>query len=166
MDIGSLFNMGMGYFGREIGSFGDIVFEVSSLKVKTLDGYSRDTTVRLASHDVIGKKPVIEYIGPGTDSIKFTMKFNKFWGVNPEEEVESVRQMAQTGQAAYLIIGGKPLSDYKFIIESVSETIKAWDKSGNVINAQIDITAKEYPENIPATMNDTTNEEGADSGNV
>lgn len=148
----------------EIGSFGDIIFESSTRRVRTLDGYTRDTTARLASHDIIGKKPVIEFIGPGTDSIKFTMKFNSMWGVDPEEEVEAVRQMAQTGQAAYLIIGGKPVSEYKLVIESISETIKAWNGFGKVISSQVDITAKEYPENVPATSNKETAEGGSDTG--
>ena len=64
-----------------IGTFGNVVFETSNDLVRTFKDMTRDTNVRLASHDIIGKKPVIEWIGPGTDTIKFSMQFNSILGV-------------------------------------------------------------------------------------
>lgn len=45
-----------------IGTFGNVVFETSNDLVRTFKDMTRDTNVRLASHDIIGKKPVIEWI--------------------------------------------------------------------------------------------------------
>ena len=140
-----------------IGTFGNVVFETSNDLVRTFKDMTRDTNVRLASHDIIGKKPVIEWIGPGTDTIKFSMQFNSILGVEPKDEEKKLRDMAQTGKVAHIIVGGEPVSDYKFIIESISSSGRIYDRDGNLIKSMVDITVKEYPENVTVTQKGGTN---------
>jgi len=140
-----------------IGTFGAVVFETSTDLVRTFKDMTRDTNVRLASHDIIGKKPVIEWIGPGTDTIKFSMQFNSILGVEPSDEEKKLRDMAQTGKVAHIIVGGEPISDYKFIIESISSSGRIYDRDGNLIKSMVDITVKEYPENVTVTQQGGTN---------
>lgn len=140
-----------------IGTFGNVVFETSNDLVRTFKDVTRDTNVRLASHDIIGKKPVIEWIGPGTDTIKFSMQFNSILGVEPKDEEKKLRDMAQTGKVAHIIVGGEPISDYKFIIESISSSGRIYDRDGNLIKSMVDITVKEYPENVTVTQKGGTN---------
>lgn len=140
-----------------IGTFGNIIFETSNDLVRTFKDMTRDTNVRLASHDIIGKKPVIEWIGPGTDTIKFSMQFNSLLGVEPKDEEKKLRDMAQTGKVAHIIVGGEPVSDYKFIIESISSSGRIYDRDGNLIKSMVDITVKEYPENVTVTQKGGTN---------
>lgn len=140
-----------------IGTFGTVVFETSTNLVRTFKDMTRDTNVRLASHDIIGKKPVIEWIGPGTDTIKFSMQFNSILGVEPKNEEKKLHDMAQTGKVAHIIVGGEPVSDYKFIIESISSSGRVYDRDGNLIKSIVDITVKEYPENVTVTQQGGTN---------
>lgn len=140
-----------------IGTFGNVVFETSNDLVRTFKDMTRDTNVRLASHDIIGKKPVIEWIGPGTDTIKFSMQFNSILGVEPKDEEKKLRDMAQTGKVAHIIVGGEPISDYKFIIESINSSGRIYDRDGNLIKSMVDITVKEYPENVTVTQKGGTN---------
>lgn len=140
-----------------IGTFGAVVFETSTDLVRTFKDMTRDTNVRLANHDIIGKKPVIEWIGPGTDTIKFSMQFNSILGVEPSDEEKKLRDMAQTGKVAHIIVGGEPISDYKFIIESISSSGRIYDRDGNLIKSMVDITVKEYPENVTVTQQGGTN---------
>lgn len=140
-----------------IGTFGAVMFETSTDLVRTFKDMTRDTNVRLASHDIIGKKPVIEWIGPGTDTIKFSMQFNSILGVEPSDEEKKLRDMAQTGKVAHIIVGGEPISDYKFIIESISSSGRIYDRDGNLIKSMVDITVKEYPENVTVTQQGGTN---------
>lgn len=140
-----------------IGTFGNVIFETSNDLVRTFKDMTRDTNVRLASHDIIGKKPVIEWIGPGTDTIKFSMQFNSLLGVEPKDEEKKLRDMAQTGKVAHIIVGGEPVSDYKFIIESISSSGRIYDRDGNLIKSMVDITVKEYPENVTVTQKGETN---------
>lgn len=140
-----------------IGTFGNVIFETSNDLVRTFKDMTRDTNVRLASHDIIGKKPVIEWIGPGTDTIKFSMQFNSILGVEPKDEEKKLRDMAQTGKVAHIIVGGEPISDYKFIIESINSSGRIYDRDGNLIKSMVDITVKEYPENVTVTQKGGTN---------
>ena len=140
-----------------IGTFGNVILETSNDLVRTFKDMTRDTNVRLASHDIIGKKPVIEWIGPGTDTIKFSMQFNSILGVEPKDEEKKLRDMAQTGKVAHIIVGGEPISDYKFIIESISSSGRIYDRDGNLIKSMVDITVKEYPENVTVTQKGGTN---------
>lgn len=140
-----------------IGTFGNVIFETSNDLVRTFKDMTRDTNVRLASHDIIGKKPVIEWIGPGTDTIKFSMQFNSILGVEPKDEEKKLRDMVQTGKVAHIIVGGEPISDYKFIIESISSSGRIYDRDGNLIKSMVDITVKEYPENVTVTQKGGTN---------
>lgn len=140
-----------------IGTFGTIIFLTTTDLVRTFKNMTRDTNVRLASHDIIGKKPVIEWIGPGTDTIKFSMQFNSILGVDPKDEEKELRNMAQTGQVAHIIVGGKPISDYKFIIESISSGERYFDSFGKLIKSTVDITVKEYPENVTVAQQGGTN---------
>jgi len=56
----------IGYFGD------DIIFEISDTKIYNFSGFKRDTASRYATHEIIGEKPVTEYIGPGLCTISFT----------------------------------------------------------------------------------------------
>lgn len=104
--------------------------------------------------NVIGQKPVVEFLGPDLDSVKFKMIFSIAAGIaDPEDEINKLREMMQTGEAAYLILNGKPMSDYKFIIESISETVKAFNGNGKIISASVDVSAKEYVEDLPVIAN-------------
>ena len=140
-----------------IGTFGNVVFETSNDLVRTFKDMTRDTNARWASHDIIAKKPVIEWIGPGTETIKFSMQFNSILGVEPKDEEKKLRDMAQTGKVAHIIVGGEPISDYKFIIESISSSGRIYDRDGNLIKSMVDITVKEYPENVTVTQKGGTN---------
>lgn len=131
----------------QIGTFGDVVFQVSDSLVRTLRDYNRSTEARLANHDIIGKKPITEFIGPGADSITFTIQLNILLGVNPKNEADKIRTMVSTGQTAYLVLGGKPVSQNKFILESMKENVGAMDGRGNILNSSLDLTMHEYIDN-------------------
>ena len=85
------------------------------------------------------------------------MQFNSILGVEPKDEEKKLRDMAQTGKVAHIIVGGEPISDYKFIIESISSSGRIYDRDGNLIKSMVDITVKEYPENVTVTQKGGTN---------
>ena len=141
----------LGSFGAAlpIGCFGGIAFEVSSSKVETFDNYKRETKARYAAHDVMNSVPIQEFLGPDGETISFTMNFNQFWGVEPTTEVNKIREMCRKGQAEYFILNNSPVGDNKWVIESVSEAAEAWDNMGNIILSSINVTLREYVEDLP-----------------
>lgn len=132
----------------EIGTLGEVVFTVSYDLVRTFQDYKRNSSARLQTHEIIGKKPVTEFLGPGLDSISFAIDLSAFKGVNPKEEAEKLRKIMQNGEYVNLVIAGSPVSDNKWVIESINESVSARDGKGNIIRAKVDITIHEYIENV------------------
>jgi len=134
--------------GGSIGSFGDIVFTASASKVETFNNYQRNTKARIASHDIIGKKPVLEFLGPSGEEISFNMKFNILLGVNPTVETDKLRKMCQEGKANMLILNNKAVGENYWVIDSVSEAATAFNQNAVVVSSSVDVTLKEYVNEI------------------
>lgn len=132
----------------EIGTLGEVVFTVSYDLVRTFQDYKRNSSARLQTHEIIGKKPVTEFLGPGLDSISFAIDLSAFKGVNPKEEAEKLRKIMQNGEYVNLVIAGSPVSNNKWVIESINESVSARDGKGNIIRAKVDVTIHEYIENV------------------
>ncbi|ABO49752.1 conserved hypothetical protein [Desulforamulus reducens MI-1] len=127
-----------------IGVFGDVVFEVSSRRIRTFDDFSRSITSRWEDHNIVGRKPMPEFVGPTLDTVSFSMRFDAHFGVNPRSEMDKLLIMCRSGEAETLIIGGKPLGVYKWVITDVKQSWSVVDNKGNVIIGVVDVTLKEY----------------------
>lgn len=130
----------------EIGSLGPVVFRVSSVYVKTISDYARKSSARIATHEVIGQKPLSEFLGPGIDSISFGIKLSAFRGVNPKEEADKLRQLCLRGEAVDFVMSGSPVTHNRWLIESVDEDGNYYDAWGNIISSDVKLTLREYAE--------------------
>ena len=138
--------IGLGFLvgGNSIGAYGDIIFETSDSKVETFDGFTRTTKSRLATHNIIGQKPIVEFIGPDVDEISFNMKFNVLLGVDPLSETDKLRKYATEGKAFYLILDNCPVGDNQWVVESVGDSVSAWNNTGAIVSTTVAVTLKEY----------------------
>ena len=130
-----------------IGTFGEVTFEVSSEKVKTFSDLKRNSSARLASHDLIGRKPLLEFGGPGLETLTFNMSLSAFWGLEPMEEAKTLRQMRDEGIAAPFTLNGEPQGEGLWVMESLSEDWKYIDNNGVPRQIDCQLTLKEYIEN-------------------
>lgn len=135
-----------------IGSLGNVIFEVSGEQLRTFDDFSRDGNSRFAKHDVLGIKPVKQFIGPDLDKIKFKIHLSAALGVNPVLEIETLREYMQNGESLTLIIGGKPVGSGKYTIESINENWTVVDNRGNIISVDVDLELEEYVPDISKTF--------------
>lgn len=131
-----------------IGYFGKVVFKASHKKVLTFSDLKHDTAGRWEKHNVIGKKPTSEFIGPDLDTISFTIHLNGANGVKPRTEMEKWIKMANNGVAEILVIGHKPLGKDKWIVKSVSNVWDVVFNKGELYSGKIDVTLEEYIEVI------------------
>ena len=92
-----------------IGSLGPIIFEVSSSKARTFKDMKRNTKGRYGSHEIIGGKPIIEFMGPDGEDLSFTMQFSVAWGLNPQEEIQKIRELCEKGEVNYLVLCNTPI---------------------------------------------------------
>lgn len=131
-----------------IGFFGDIIFETSDKRILTFQGFQRDSSARWNTHDVIGKKPTSEFIGPGLDTISFSIQLNANNGVKPRLEVEKWLEKERTGVAEILVIGNKGLGVDRWIVKSVSQMWNVVLNKGEVFSCSFDIELEEYVEEL------------------
>lgn len=127
-----------------VGSFGSLVFMVSSKKTTTFDGFERSTSPRWAVHDVHLKNPISEYLGPGQDTITFNMIFDVGLGVRPRNEMERIMVLSRDGVPHKLIIGGVPLGVKQWVIASYNQKWTHLDNMGKVLRGGCSVTMKEY----------------------
>lgn len=129
-----------------IGFYGDIVFETSDSRILTFQDFERSSSSRWATHDVMGRKPASEFIGPNLDTITFTVTLNGKSGVKPREEMDRWLIKARSGTAEVLVIGNKGLGLDKWVVKSVSQMWNVVLNRGEVFSGSVDIELEEYVE--------------------
>lgn len=142
-----------------VGYMGDIPFITSRRYLLTFSDFSRDSEGRWAKHDIIGDKPVQEFLGPDVEKISMKISLRRDHGVNLENILERLRRMRDTGEAFTLVLGsqviGNILQRYLFknklgantglwILKSLKEDVKHW-AGGNLYIVDVTVTLEEYP---------------------
>ena len=124
--------------------WGSITFKVSSESVFTFHNMTRSYSARWESHDIIGKRPKLEFKGPGMDEITIEVTLDAECGVKPRAALKKFREAAKKGSVAHFYVGGRKVAKYKFYIESGTENWnEIWNK-GELKRASAEITFKEY----------------------
>ena len=113
-------------------------------EVRTFRDYKRSTKARFATHEIIGKKPLVEFIAPDGEEITFAMQFHVGLGVSPAEETAKLRELCEKGEPMYLIFGNEAVGAHMWVIESVGESAERVDHGGRILVTQVEITLKEY----------------------
>ena len=126
-----------------VGAFGDTVFEVSMLRVITFDGFKRTVKAKYASHEIIGRPAVLEFVGRELEEVSLTIKLMSNLGVTPEEEALKLREMCQRGEPNFLIIGETVIGENEFVLMDVTESVNQWIGTNIMVN-QLDLNLKEY----------------------
>ena len=128
----------------QVGSMGDIPFVVSYGKIRTFSDYGRSGSGRWAKHDLIGRKPVMEFLGPDVEKVSMKIQLRTDHGINPESELERLRKMRDTGAVFPFILGGAPVSDNYWLLEDIGENVSYWRAGGKILSVSVDITLTEY----------------------
>ena len=87
-------------------------------------------------------------MGPDGEELSFTMQFSVAWGLNPQEEIQKIRELCEKGEVNYLVLCNTPIGENPWAVDSVSESVDIVDNNGRIIASQIEITLREYVPNI------------------
>lgn len=128
----------------QVGSMGDIPFVVTYGKIRTFSDYGRSGSGRWAKHDLIGRKPVMEFLGPDVEKVSMNIQLRTDHGINPESELGRLRKMRDTGAVFPFILGGAPVSDNYWLLEDIGENVSYWRAGGKILSVSVDITLTEY----------------------
>lgn len=127
-----------------LGSLGSIVFIASEKTLRTFKDFRRSGGGRYTAHEVLGQKPLTQWIGPGLDTVNFVMRFDAKFGVNPRKEMDNIVALERAGKALTLTIGGKGVGTALWIITGYEQTWSTVDNLGNVLTAEVSISLQEY----------------------
>lgn len=124
-----------------LGVLGLIPFVCSSSAVLTFRNLSVERSDRWATHDVIGNKPKLEYVGPNLLQVSFEIQLNSSLGVTPIASLIALKELMDLHEPQRLLIG----PDYfgKFVIESMSESRKHHNGFGICISADVTLNLRE-----------------------
>ena len=93
---------------------------------------------------MIGKKPVLEFLGPGLEEISFKVQLLSSLGVDPDKEIKVLQEMRDAGEVGQLIFGETKIG--KFVITDLSASEGPRDKQGAPTWIEAEINIKEYIE--------------------
>ena len=127
-----------------IGNWGDFTFYVSADQIKTFDSLKWDSAAKYSTHDRHLREPLLEYTGTDVETITFTMFFSVFLGVNPIKEIASLLQAMRLGEVNRLVIGPKAYGTNKWVITKLSNSLKRFDRWGNLLVASVNVTMQSY----------------------
>ena len=141
-----------------VGYMGKIPFITSRSYLLTLDDYSKSSEGRWAKHDIVGDKPVLEFLGPNTETISLKIQLRRDHGVNPESILRQLEEMRDTGEVFPLVLGSKVIGNLLkrfwkdspfgtstglWVLKGLSEVVKHW-AGGNMYCVDATVTLEEY----------------------
>ena len=124
-----------------LGLLGTIPFVCSASLALTFKDLQVERTDRWATHEVIGQKPKLEYIGPQLLQVTFSMQLAAALGLSPPIALKALQKVMETHEPQRLLIG----SDYlgRFVIESLSESRKHHNNYGQCVFCEVSVTLRE-----------------------
>ena len=129
-----------------IGSFGDVVFEVSSERVRTFRDFQIQRSAKYSEHAIHGRKGLLEFSGLSASTASLNIRLDAGLGVNPKEELTALRDILNNHKALLFILDGEPQGDGLWVLESLSESYEIVDNKGAVIAVEVSLKLKEYIE--------------------
>lgn len=132
-----------------IGSFADIVFEVSMDKVLTPSDISRGGSARWSTHDINMKKPMPEFLGPGQEAVSYKIVLKASHGVAPDKTMDILRNFRDAGKVSSFVLGSKPVTSNYWYIDDIQENHKQIDGAGRILFIEATLSLKEYPKISP-----------------
>lgn len=127
-----------------VGYLGNIPFITSRNKVRTFNNFNRSSTARWAKHELIGQKPILEFLGNDIEKISFDMLLRTDLGINPEDELDNLRTMRDNGTVLTLVLDNMPITDNFWVIESLDESVNYFGGTGEILSATVSVSLQEY----------------------
>lgn len=121
-----------------VGSFGPVVFMVSSEVVRTFSSGSRERSTNFHTHQVIGRAPRLEAGDPGLDRVNLEIKLDHSLGTSPAYELAALNELMQLQETWPLILGPVPIGEYVLI--QIEEEWSRFTGSGALAAASVKLS--------------------------
>ena len=147
-----------------IGYMGDIVFVVSENYMITPTNYGRESSARWAEHNLLLRKPVSQFGGPGLEKLSFDIILDSDHGIGPEQQLKKLRKMRDTGAVFPLVIGGRPVTQNYWRLDSLKEGNCYWTPTGQLQQCIVSLQLTEYEEGSRTEANAIVTNYGENNG--
>ena len=129
-----------------IGSFGEVVFEVSAEKVRTFRDFQIQRSAKYTEHAIHGRKGLLEFTGLSASTVSLNIRLDAGLGINPKEELNTLHEILAKHEALPFILDGEPQGDGLWVLESIGENYDIIDNQGTFIAVEVSLKLKEYIE--------------------
>jgi len=129
---------------QSLGNLGDIIFTVSSVKTLTFKDLNHSKTNKYHHHEIIGNKPLTEFLGCELDKLTFSIELNQSLMVNVQDSLQKLTNYVNEGTPLDFIVGNSPFGVDKWVIESVSTAYDIIYRNGAIYKATVDLSLEEY----------------------
>ncbi|MGM9598697.1 MAG: phage tail protein [Faecousia sp.] len=131
----------------KVGCLGDIIFEVSDSKIRTIENMQWSGSARFSTHQRHGTHALTEFTGIDADTISFDIRFSAFMGVNPMQHMEMLWDYMRRGTPLQLVIGDHGYGKYRWVIKSIKNKVEYYDNRGNITSVKVSVSLLEYLKN-------------------
>lgn len=125
-----------------VGSLGKIIFVVSSHYIKTIDELKFENSVTYAEHQILKRKPKLEFLSENLKTASFNIQLKAIYNVNPLAAAKELNDYMVNGTVVRFIMGIE--NKGKFVITSLKENHKHFSQFGTVSAIDLEVNIKEY----------------------
>lgn len=133
----------LGQWGKYI-KFKVNVTDDGSLDILQPKDTEKTMEAKWIEQDRYGKRPKSEFVGVENDEISMTVTVSAFFGESPDKTISRLEKALASGKTAYLVIGGKRICGKKVYLKTMKRAHKYTMQDGVLIQADLDLTFKQY----------------------
>jgi len=126
------------------GSWGPIVFEMSSRRMYSFSGMQRTVGYRHPTMEIVGDKPASQFTGEELEEVTYEIQFAAELGLDPQKEVERLEELGRKGYSAPLVLGGRPVGRNEFVITKIPQEWKRFAHAGRLVELAGNVTFQEH----------------------
>ena len=134
-----------------VGSFGDVVFEISDKKVFSINNeINRAYKSKISEHTAIFGPGMIRHQGRELTELSFGISLvaSLIPDTTPSEQLDKIKTMWEFGEYDYLTLGGQTFGAFPFLIIDISEKSSYFNKETSSFDfINLELTLKEYIDN-------------------
>ena len=126
-----------------IGSFGKVIFEVSSFKILAPDSYKLTRGAKVKKTSLINNPDFSVFQGRELLKIAFSIKLI-YSLTNIERARKKLTEYVSTGKHFPLILSGEKIGENTFIITNYTENVTKTDRIGTPLVVELNLDFEEY----------------------
>ncbi|MBC2855419.1 phage tail protein [Cetobacterium sp. 2A] len=130
-----------------VGSFGKVIFKVSSLGTLSPNNYKIDRAPKTKKHQIINNPDITEF--QGRQLIRVSLGIKLIYSLtNIERARGRLTEYINEGHHFPLVLSGKKIGNNTFILTKYSEKVTKTDRIGTPLVVELDVSFEEYIEKI------------------